>query len=205
MPSYHPPIGYGSPREQPFVPALPDLPARTSHDRYHAQLDDHNELTGLGFLACLVLRNVARTVKLALESGGASVNALTEGQESIFEALADAGERDAFVSASNLAAAVEETDGTGTGREDSAAPPVLQVAPRPSTRELDKVDYASARRGADALLGLERKLMITTMEDHGLGKILGEVLAVVTECGKRAAQKAAEGTITLDVAMADQS
>ena len=106
----------------------------------------------MGFLACLVLRNAARTVKEALgnPAGGASVNSLSGGEVSIFEALAEAAE------------GAQQKDGIST--------------------RLDKIDFAEAKGGSQALLGLERKLLSTTMEDHGLATILGEVLAVVKEC-----------------------
>lgn len=115
-------------------------------------MDESNEVTGLGFLACLVLRNVARTVKEALGSptGGASVNSLSGGEVSIFEQLAAAAE--------------------GAQQKDALS------------AQLDKIDFVEAKRGAEALLGLEEKLVSTTVEDHGLGKMLGEVLAVAAEC-----------------------
>jgi chromatin structure-remodeling complex subunit RSC9 len=122
------------------------------HERYHAQQDDQGEATGLGFLACLVLRNVARTVRVAIgnPAGGASINSLAEGEMSIFEAIEAASE--------------------GTEQKDGVA------------ARLEKIDFAEAKSGAEALMGLEIKLMRTTVEDHGLGKILGEVLEVVTAC-----------------------
>lgn len=128
------------------------LVIRMKYERYHAQLDTANEITGLGFLGCLVLRNVARTVKIALDNpaGGASVKLLAGGEPSIFERLSAAQE-----------------GGTTTD-------PILQM--------LEKVDYAPAKRGAEALRALEYTLVSTTLEDFGLGKILGEVLLVVTTC-----------------------
>lgn len=126
------------------------------HERYHAQVDETNEVTGQGLLSCLVIRNVARTVRIALgnPAGGASVQLLSGGEESIFEAMAAAAE--------------------GGTKKD------------PITTMLEKVDYTEARRGADALRGMEEKLVSTTVEDFGLGKILGEALEVVTMCRKMA-------------------
>ena len=38
------------------------------HVHYHAQVDEHHEASGPGLLACLVLRNLTRAAKFALES-----------------------------------------------------------------------------------------------------------------------------------------
>lgn len=155
MPTYHPPTGYGDPPtpvEDPNAP-VPDLVFSMKHERYHAQVDEAGEVTGLGYLACLVLRNVARTVKVAMgnPAGGASVELLAGGEESIFEALTAAHE--------------------GGTKKDAVM------------MQLEKPDLTGAKKGAEALIGLEEKLVSTTLEDFGLGKLLGEVLAVVTACG----------------------
>jgi chromatin structure-remodeling complex subunit RSC9 len=154
MPSFRAATGHETPsstdveRSGIVVP----LGNRMKYDRYHAQLDAASEITGLGYLACLVLRNVSRTVKIALDNpaGGASVKLLAGGEPSIFESLSAAQE-----------------GGTTTD-------PILQ--------KLEKVDYAPAKRGAEALSALEDRLVSTALEDFGLGKILGEVLLVVTTC-----------------------
>ncbi|ORY91694.1 hypothetical protein BCR35DRAFT_320194 [Leucosporidium creatinivorum] len=172
IPSYHPPPGYGNPPEPHLDSqgAIPDPPITMQHERYHAQLDENLEVTGLGFLACLVLRNVARTVKVALgnPAGGASVNSLAQGEMSIFEAIEAASE--------------------GTEQKDGVV------------ARLEKIDFAEAKSGAEALMGLENKLVRTTVEDHGLGKILGEVLEVVTVCRKAMAnrEKAEENEVPME-------
>lgn len=153
----HIPVYQLATTKPPVVPTdsnnmLLDPPTVIHHQRYHAQLDDDGEVTGLGFLACLVLRNVARTVRTALgnPAGGASVVALSGGEGSIFEAMQAAAE--------------------GSEKKDGVF------------AKLEKVDYSEASVGATALVGLEQKLLMTTVEDHGLGKMLGEVLAIVADC-----------------------
>ena len=47
---------------------------------------------------------------------------------------------------------------------------------------LEKVDLKGARRGREALVGLEGVLVGTVLEDFGLGKVLGEVVGVVMQC-----------------------
>lgn len=154
IPAYHPSPGYGTPPAPPPPPVLPETTAQLQHERYHAQVDEHAELTGLGFLAALVLRNVARTVKLALgnPAGGASVTSLSGGEESIFEAFSKAEEG-------------------GVKRDEVVV-------------RLEKVDYSLARSGAKALGGLEERLVRTTMEDFNLGKVLLEVVEVAVLCRK---------------------
>jgi len=164
LPDYHPPPGYLHPVTGRLhsISSPPLELQRVQHSRYHAQLDEHGNPTGLGLLACLVLRNVARTVQLALDvggdgggaggpaGGGASIAALAGGESSIFEELEAAGE--------------------GGGSRDG----VLGV--------LEKVDLKGARRGREALVGLEGVLVGTVLEDFGLGKVLGEVVGVVMQC-----------------------
>lgn len=159
MPTYHPPPGYayppsGAATATAAAAGAPESSAMVTSERYHAKVDEAGELTGLSFLACLVLRNVARTVKVALgnPAGGASVNSLSGGDESIFEAFSKAAE--------------------GSVKRDEVL-----------TR-LEKVDFADAKGGARALLSLEAKLVATTMEDFGLSKILGEVIEIVVLCRK---------------------
>ncbi|KAL8280187.1 hypothetical protein RQP46_007517 [Phenoliferia psychrophenolica] len=122
MPLYHAPTGYGSPPTLPPTPPPPDQPSYVTSSRYHAQVDDSGACSGLAFLACLVLRNVARTIKLALgnPAGGASVNSLSGGEESIFEAFTKAAEG-------------------SVGRDE-----VLM--------RLEKVEFGEAKSGARALL-----------------------------------------------------
>jgi hypothetical protein len=156
MPSYHPPHGYGSPRETQ-APAVAEPVVTTSYERYHAQMDEAtNDVTGLGFLGCLVLRNVSRTVKIALGAAGSSSSAdLAGGAKSIFDEFAAAADN-------------------GATRDEALV-------------KIDKVDYSAARKGADALVSLERTLVAITMEDHALGKFLGEILAVCLEARGKAA------------------
>lgn len=171
LPTYHPPPTYGNPPTplDPTAP-LPGPPApRLVHHRYHAQLDSEGELTGQGYLACLVLRNVARTVKIAVESGGASVLALTEGGSSVLASLASAAVAD-----------MDGVDATTTTTTAGAA--TMEV-------ELETVDYKPARKGALALMDLEDRLVGVVMEDHGLGKMLGEVVSIAVECSKRVKEK----------------
>ncbi|SGY78773.1 BQ5605_C008g04947 [Microbotryum silenes-dioicae] len=147
-------------------PPVLDPTSTLMHHRYHAVLDDTGEPAGLGFLACIVIRNVARTVKLSLgaAAGGASVHSLMgPGATSIFEQLA----------------AVEESGGANATRESVWA-------------RLERHDFAEAKVGAEALMAIEERLIMTTSEDHGLGKILGEVLDVVTNCRKLADEAAEE-------------
>ena len=156
MPKYRAPPGYevvaSDDAEINNTGIVPPLVVGMKHERYQAQVDAAGEVTGLGYLACLVLRNVARTVKTALDNptGGASVKLLAGGEPSIFEALTAAQDQDA------------KTD--------------------PLSQKLEKVDYKPARKAAEALSALEDKLVSTPVEDFGLGKILGEVLLVVTAC-----------------------
>ncbi|SCV70728.1 BQ2448_3490 [Microbotryum intermedium] len=156
-------------------PPVLDSASTLLHHRYHAVLDDTGEPAGLGFLACIVIRNVARTVKLSLgaAAGGASVHSLMgPGATSIFEQLA----------------AVEESGGGANATRESV------------WARLERHDFAEAKAGAEALMAIEESLIMTTSEDHGLGKILGEVLDVVTSCRKLADE--AEGEKITQVAEA---
>jgi len=88
IPLYHPPPGYGD--TPPASGPPPSEPVSTMrYERYHAESKE-NELTGLALLGCLVLRNVARTVRTALGRPGAAEMAGAE--ESIFEAFSAAEE-----------------------------------------------------------------------------------------------------------------
>lgn len=125
------------------------------HTRYHNEKDDQGEPTGIGYLCCLILRNVARTVKIASTStsGGPSIGTMREDGESIFEELDRAA-----------------TEGGLT------IDPVI-------TR-LEKVDYTKAKQAIAVLIGMEEKLVNVALQDNGLGKLLGPVLAVITDCSK---------------------
>lgn len=88
------------------------------HERYHNQKDEAGEPTGLGYLSCLILRNVARTVKLALTSSGTSVDSLTGGEPSIFEAFARAEE--GGIKKDPILISLEKVDYTGAKKGASA-------------------------------------------------------------------------------------
>ncbi|GAA5863172.1 hypothetical protein JCM1840_002494 [Sporobolomyces johnsonii] len=150
---------------------LPELPVKLHHERYHAALDDNQEPTGMGYLACLVLRNIARTAKLALEaasaqgsssgiagrssvaSGNAAVGRLAEGEQSIFEAFAAAAE--------------------GTAKKDGVF------------SQLERVDYAIARPAVEAVVAVQDTLLKTALSDAALGKYLAEVVGIVEECRRQ--------------------
>lgn len=160
MPAYYAPPGYGNASTPPLVlpvdGVIPEFKAVIRHERYHAQSDESGEIAGLGFLACLVLRNVARTIKTALgsPSGAAGIRQLAE-EASIFEAL------------------IAASEGRTAQREESS---------------LDKIDYSGAKRGAEALMSLERLLVAQTLGSHGFSKVLGEVLEVITACWGRSSE-----------------
>ena len=167
MPSYQPPEGYGDPPALALVvPSdgiLGDPVTKLPHERHHAQVDENGESVGLGFVASLVLRTIARTVKMGLGNplGGAGVRQLAE-HESIFEAMSAAAE------------------GNGAKRDDLLS-------------KLENVDYAEAAKGVDALLTLEKLVVERTFGSHGLSKVLSEVVVTIAFCAAWAKKQAMEG------------
>lgn len=165
MPTYQPPEGYGdSAAPALVVPSdniLTDPVLKMPHERHHAQVDENGESVGLGFVASLVLRTVARTVKMGLGNplGGAGVRQLAE-HESIFEAMSAAAE------------------GNGAQRDDLLS-------------KLDNVDYTEAAKGVDALLTLEKLVVERTFGSHGLSKVLSEVVVTIAFCGSWAKKQGA--------------
>ena len=173
MPVYQPPEGYGDPPASaliiPFDHILPDPKTTMPHVRHHAQVDDNGESVGLGFVASLVLRTVARTIKAALgnPAGGAGVRQLAE-HESIFEAMSAAAE------------------GNSAKRDDLLS-------------RLENVDYSEAAKGVDALLSLEPLVVERSFGSHGLSKVLSEVVVTIAFCGAWMVKKAAAASVVAAV------
>ncbi|GAA5914739.1 hypothetical protein JCM6882_002729 [Rhodosporidiobolus microsporus] len=158
---------------------LADLPAILPHERHHAERDaSTKDLTAAGasLLSVLIVRNLARTAKLALDakltssssaqngaagaggapsvaSANAAIGRLAGDEQSIFEAFAAAAE--------------------GLAKKDG----VLS--------RLEKVDYTAALPAVEALLSVEEGLVQMVMSDVALGKVLGEVVGLVEYCRRR--------------------
>ncbi|GAA5841446.1 hypothetical protein JCM11251_007141 [Rhodosporidiobolus azoricus] len=161
---------------------LADLPSVLLHERHHAERDSTTkDLTAAGasLLSVLIVRNLARTAKLALDaklassasassksaqngggvatpsiaSANAAIGRLAGDEQSIFEAFAAAAE--------------------GLSKKDG----VLS--------RLEKVDYTAALPAVEALLSIEEGLVKMVMSDVALGKVLGEVVGLVEYCRKK--------------------
>ncbi|GAA6058834.1 hypothetical protein JCM10212_002778 [Sporobolomyces blumeae] len=192
--------------EQQLRPTEGDVPpAKLHHVRYHAQLDDQKEPSGPGFLACLILRNLARAGKLARDatgttltdsqgpqrtgtgagsgaggggggrvtvaSGSSAVGRLAEGEQSIFEAFAQAEEASTAKKGSSVA------------------------------NQVEKVDWSIAVPVLDALDAVRDDVVRTALSDAALGKYLAEVVATVegstrTTQGAMTATSATTGAVT---------
>ncbi|BGP15117.1 hypothetical protein JCM10213_006551 [Rhodosporidiobolus nylandii] len=165
----------------PPTPAeLSDLPAILHHERHHAERDPLTgkdpTAAGPSLLSVLIIRNIARVAKLALDakasssgvssagptsgggasvaSGNAAIGRLAGDEQSIFEAFAAAAE--------------------GLAKKDG----VLS--------RLEKVDYTAAFPAVEALLAIEETLTKMLLSDAALGKVLAEVAVLVEHCRTKA-------------------
>jgi len=171
-----------------------ELPiSKTHHVRYHAQVDDHHEATGPGFLACLILRNLTRTAKLAKESitttkstdsatteqqqqggggggrvsvasGNAAIGRLAEGEQSIFEAFALAEESATLGGGASSGGRI---GGGGSGRKGA----ILQ--------QIEKPDWSLAVPAIEALCDVEDRILKMALSNVVLGKYLVEVVTTI--------------------------
>ncbi|BGO98635.1 RSC complex subunit Rsc9 [Rhodotorula toruloides ATCC 204091] len=178
---------------------LKPMPAILHHQRFHAEKEGtafDSSATGHGFFAALVVRNLGRVAKLAVDartsaaasaasgkgasgsalvaSGNAAIGRLAGDQQSIFEAFAAAAE--------------------GSVKKEGVL------------NRLQKVDYAAGLPLAEALVGVQDALNATVMSDVTLGKILGETALQVEEC-RRGLKKlrAAASATSQDVEMKVQA
>ncbi|GAA6033634.1 hypothetical protein JCM8097_004359 [Rhodosporidiobolus ruineniae] len=184
---------------------LPDLPAILTHERHHAERDvpsssssaptnpGLHSAAGASLLSVLILRNLARTAKSAVDaklassgagssssagagggaqqgpggvsvaSGNAAIGRLAGDEQSIFEAFALAAEGSASLGAVG--------GGGAGGKKDSVL------------ARLEKVDFSAAFPAVvEALLGVEDGLVKMVMSDVALGKVLAEVVQLVEYC-----------------------
>lgn len=174
------------------------MPAVLHHQRFHAEKEGSAfdaSATGHGFFAALVIRNLGRTAKLAVEartsaassaasgkgasgsalvaSGNAAIGRLAGDQQSIFEAFAAAAE--------------------GSVKKEGVL------------NRLQKVDYAAGMPLAEVLVGMQDALNATVMSDVTLGKILGETALQVEECRRALRKLAAVASTSQDVEMKVQA
>jgi chromatin structure-remodeling complex subunit RSC9 len=155
----------------------PPATAIMTHERYHAEVSkqDAAEITGIGFIACLVIRNIARLVKDMLIKDGVIAATSIVDPAPTNEDDVDKNQVD------------EETTMRSKSLFELMSLASRSDADDPLSLALEsQVDYTAAKKNAmEGLEGIEEKLVMATVESHHLGRVLGEVLLVTTECAKR--------------------
>lgn len=152
-PIYTPPIE--------FIPASKfevieeDPPKSITYIRTHASdKEGKKDSNGIGYISCLIIRNISRIIKLACTVSESSIESLSE-QGSIF---------DEFERVSNKGVIPSSTPGDSNG--------------------VEKVDYTIAKKGIQAFLDSESKLFEIAVQDIGLVDFLSPVLSTMVECDK---------------------
>ncbi|GAA6019029.1 hypothetical protein JCM11491_002495 [Sporobolomyces phaffii] len=177
----------------PPPPEAPiDLPvAIVHHTRYHAQKDEHHDATGPSFLACLILRNLTRAAKLAVEATTAatSANGPTSPTAAAVPSRGGGGGRVSVASGTAaigrlaegeqsifeaFALAEEGASGGGGGGafRRGGASGVLQA--------VEKVDWSIARPAVEKLARVHDEVVLrTALSNVVLGKYLVEVVVTI--------------------------
>ncbi|GAA5977588.1 hypothetical protein JCM5350_002283 [Sporobolomyces pararoseus] len=173
-----------SPSSQPGTST--ELPvSRLHHVRYHAQVDEHHEATGPSFLACLILRNLSRTAKLAKEAlEPQSSTSATVDQSSSSREVGGGGGRISVASGNSAIGRLAEGEQSifeafALAEEAAGGSSVGGGMKGGILQQVEKPDWKLAEPVIKALESVEDKVLKMALSNVVLGKYLVEVVRTI--------------------------